>query len=599
MGPQPLSQDAEAQPAAAQAAQLTPAQREFAELVAQSARTSFNARSAELALAALTAGLDPAQRPVALFALGASGERAMVPRLESWAVEGTGADRRAAILGIVESGYANVERIARLARSSVTEVREAALLALARMRGEAASAALDALCQDGAPDPATARLARTFGADPMAAMEFETGRTLLRLRWDAARRMGLIDGEPWRERLLSDLIADPLFLDAVVLGAASRLRRIGIADHFLEVALIPGEPSRLRAVVSAIPNELDRMIGAGVWYPTTQEEWAQLLYEIDDFRLESLTIELLRQARAFPDLSAHAAVLLVRAGNNEGLSMLELDFASPDPQKRERIAETLGGTRQSRYVDLLETLRADEDPRVRAAALFAQMRLGHVLSVEAVRTTLAGAASDERSTLVSSLARLAYLPEIAGLLNEYVERLDAEERLTVAIALGREGSPREIATLRAALGESVLRSAQGARYVQALVRVGSNDEIARLFDLFPLEAALQVNVEIALAMCARRDAGVLPLLRSALWQPPFERSVLAAALMQSVSGIDSLRLEVERPPKRARPADVRRVGYALGSWGGTDEVERLGRRRTAADPALQGALLGALSARTH
>lgn len=583
----------------AQESALAPAQREISELLALSARASFNAHSAELALSALSAGLDPAQRPVALFALGASGERAMRPRLESWAVEGSPADRRAAILGLVESGFTPIDRLVRLTRSSLPEVREAAMLSLARIPGESARAALDELCLDGAPDPATARAARAFGADPLSAPNFETGRVLLQLRWDAARRHGLIDGQPWRARLLADLIADPQFLDASVFGAASRLRRTGIADHFLEVALNPGAPERLRPVVNAIPSELDRMVQAGVWYPSTQEEWAQILHEIDDRRLETLTMDLLRQARAFPDLSAHAAVLLLRGGSNEGLSMLELDIASPDPRRRERIAEALGGTRQPRYIDLLEALRSDDDASVRAAAVIAQLRLGHVLSVELVRAILGGAPGPERATIVESLARLAYLPEIAGLLCEYVEGFDAQERISVAIALGREGNPREIAVLRAALGEDVLRSPRGAHFVQALVRIGANDEVGRLFDLFPLEQKGDVNVEIVLAMCARREPAVLPILRAAIWQGPFERSVLAAALMQQVSGIDALRMEVERPPAGARPADVRRVGYALGSWGGALEVDRLGRRRTAADPALQGALLGALAARTH
>lgn len=578
---------------------MTPWQREIRELLALSARASFNAHSAELALSALSAGVEASERPVALFALGASGERAMRPRLESWAVEGSASDRRAAILGLVESGFTPIDRLLRLTRSSLPEVREASMLSLARIPGAAARTALDELCQDGASDSASARAARAFVDDPLSSPRFETGRVLLKLRWDAARRYGLIDGQPWRARLEADLIADPQFLDASIYGAASRLRRTGIADHFLEVALGQGEPARLRSVVNAIPNELDRMVESGVWFPSTQEEWAQILHEIDERRLEGLMMHVLRQARAFPDLSAHAAVLLLRGGSNEGLSMLELDIASSDPRRRERIAEALGGTRQSRYVYLLESLRADTDEQVRAAALIALLRLGHVLSVELVRSTLAGEAGPERAAIVGSLTRLAYLPEIAGLLSDYVDGFDTQERLAVAIALGREGNPREIAALRAALGETLLHSPRGAAYVQALVRIGANDEVARLFDLFPLERANDVNVEIFMAMCARREPAALPILRAALWQGPFERSVLAAALMQQVAGIDALRMEIERPPKGAHPAAIRRVGYALGSWGGTLEVDRLGRRRTAADPALQGAMLGALAARTH
>lgn len=588
----PAVQDEAAAPPAADREDLRRA-------IRQSRRASFNAHSAELALVALSAGLESGLRPAALFAMGAAGERSMMPRLESWAVEGSPVDRRAAILGIGEGGLGSVDLLGRLARSSVVEVREAAMLSLARLDTPAARAAFERLLQADAPDPDAARRAQRFAQDPQQEPDFAAGRALLDLRWEAARRHGWIDGKPWRAHLMSELLADEAFLDAVVYAAASDLRKPGSADHFLQIALGGGDPARLRPVANAIPNELERMVRAGVWYPTTQEEWAQILYEIDDRHLETLTLELLRQARLFPDLSAHASVLLVRGGNLEGLSLLELDLASPDPIKRERIAETLGGTRESRYVDLLETLRADESARVRAAAGIAQMRLGHALSADAVRDALAGPANEERRALVSCLARLAYLPEMAGLLFEYLDGFLPEERLEVAIELARAGDSRELPTLQAALGEAVLRSPLGEQYVRALVRVGANAEVASLLTFFPLEDSRAVNVQIALAMCVRRDPAVLPLLRAALWRGPFDRSVLAGGLIVHAAGIDSLRVELDRPPKGALPADVRRVGYALGEWGGTPEVERLGRRRTAADPALQGALLGALGARTH
>src|SRR5262245_23135191 len=108
--PPPPAQEPEAPPPAPpapiEAAVAAPESKsEWLLMLERDRRTSFNAHSAELALAALADGLDPMLRPVALFALGASGERAMGPRLESWAIEGTPADRRAAILGLCESGY--------------------------------------------------------------------------------------------------------------------------------------------------------------------------------------------------------------------------------------------------------------------------------------------------------------------------------------------------------------------------------------------------------------------------------------------------------------------------------------------------------------
>ncbi|HUR27852.1 MAG TPA: hypothetical protein VM509_06680, partial [Planctomycetota bacterium] len=78
---------------AATRVQDDPARMGVRELAERARRASFNAQSAELALEALTEGLDPLLRPAALFALGASRERAMSPRLESWAIEGSAADR--------------------------------------------------------------------------------------------------------------------------------------------------------------------------------------------------------------------------------------------------------------------------------------------------------------------------------------------------------------------------------------------------------------------------------------------------------------------------------------------------------------------------
>jgi hypothetical protein len=46
---------------------------------------------------------------------------------------------------------------------------------------------------------------------------------------------------------------------------------------------------------------------------------------------------------------------------------------------------------------------------------------------------------------------------------------------------------------------------------------------------------------------------------------------------------------------------MRRLGFAIGTWGGIDAVERVSRLRRSnpGDPAVQGAVLGALAARTR
>ena len=77
------------------------------------------------------------------------------------------------------------------------------------------------------------------------------------------------------------------------------------------------------------------------------------------------------------------------------------------------------------------------------------------------------------------------------------------------------------------------------------------------------------------------------------------RSILTGAAFVEVSSIEALRQELELPPRNATTRDLRRVGFALGEWGGIKQVDALGLRTSSGDPALQGALLGALAARTH
>ena len=59
--------------------------------------------------------------------------------------------------------------------------------------------------------------------------------------------------------------------------------------------------------------------------------------------------------------------------------------------------------------------------------------------------------------------------------------------------------------------------------------------------------------------------------------------------------------ELRAPPASASSNDLRRVGFAIGEWGGVAALEDLARdlHYASGHPALQGAFLGALSARTQ
>jgi hypothetical protein len=561
----------------------------------------FTQRSAESALTELSRpDLLPERRPVALMALGCAGARNERARLESWAVDGPLPERQAAILALGELGLDDPTTLLRLSRSPQPELAGCALLALLRQGSPQAREAVQRVASDEAnPLAGVARDLLVFALDASGSHESAPARRWLDLRWEAARRYGLVDGQAWSARLLDGLLADESFLDQVIYGCASELHRQGVADHFLELALAGGSPVRLRGVVNAIPTELDRLLAAGLWVPSDDREWSQLVFEIDERRIEALTVGILRSARLIPGLSAYASILLVRSGNQEGLPLLELDLASKDPLQRARIAEALGGTREEHYVQLLQPLEKDEDPRVRVSAWIARYRLGEIEASESLPRSLGDAASPDHAQLVEQLCRVISDSEIESLLLGHAAELEGEPLLRVATALTARGHLQFRVQLRDALRRNAVPPALQREVVRALASQATHEDLLLLSGMFPSEGPLELNIELARSLIRRHDLSVLPVLRAALWREPFNRSVLAGALVIEVAGTEALRSEVARPPRVATPRALRRVGFALGEWGGTDEVERLARRANAADPALQGAYLGAMGARTH
>jgi hypothetical protein len=140
----------------------------------------------------------------------------------------------------------------------------------------------------------------------------------------------------------------------------------------------------------------------------------------------------------------------------------------------------------------------------------------------------------------------------------------------------------------------------GARCVAALASGAPGlEDLAILREWFPVEDDLELDVELAYALLSLKDPEILPVLRASLWSEPLNRSVLTGALWIEAAGLDSFRIEVLHPPVGASPRDQRRVGLALGEWGGMEQVDWLAERLSVGDPALQGAVLGALGARTH
>ena len=135
--------------------------------------------------------------------------------------------------------------------------------------------------------------------------------------------------------------------------------------------------------------------------------------------------------------------------------------------------------------------------------------------------------------------------------------------------------------------------------VRALSRGTNARELEALRRQFPDTLDMQLNIEIGLALVRNRDPVGRLFMRKALWSAPWNRSVLAAALVVDQQGLHGLVEELNTPPSRVSDNDLRRIGFALGELGGVDQVEALARRRSSGDPVLQGAYLGALGVRTQ
>ena len=547
------------------------------------------------------------------------------PRLESWAVEGPPAVRIAAILGLGEMGLPDPGLLLGFADDPDSHIAEAALVALLRSDAPAGLRRVEQISRDpDHPHAAAAASLLVFYLDPTTLVrEKLDGRTtraaraLLELRFAAARRYGLFDNQIWSVLVLEDLCEDPSFLDRVIYRAAARLQRPGIPDHFVEILTKYGPPAgasgryeSMRGALEVMPSEIEELILHEVWLPPDPAAWRILLEEIDAQRLEGLTDGVLGQAfLRVPELEVYAALLLVRGGVAGGLGRLELALRSGSAAERADVALALGRGGFDDYVEDLELMREDGDAELRGKALVGLFLLGLEEAELELRErfeprhsfqpTLAEGDPAEDEAAIDALCGLVELPEVRELLLDFFAGLDEPLHTRVATALTVSGRSEARDVVRSALRAGPPSGEEGARRVRALAAEPTLEDLELLRELFPVEDEPEVNAELALALIGARDPRVMRVLETALWQGPWNRSCLAGAVLIDVAGVEVLRLEVLHPPLQASASDRRRVGFALGQFGGLREVDELGSRMGSGDPALQGVLLGALAARTY
>ena len=575
---------------------------EWPAMLSRDARLSFTSGSARLAREDLERGLAaPLYRAFAFVGLASGGDITDRPTLEVGAAEGETIERQGAVLALGELRPSPIPLLRKLAADDDAGVAAAAVVALARTGEASARRDVEAWADGSGPLATTAKAALAFSTGLAADSPGGAVELFLNLRWAAARRYGFVDGTRWQAHLEADLARNEAFLDRVIIGASVYLREAPRKDHLLEITVGGGTPDRLRGVALGMPKAFATLVASGLWKPENDDEWRAVLQEIKRRGVREEDIPLLTMAATESGVVRDAGLLLVSANVKEGFALIEDDLFAPEPELRLAVAEAMGGLADKTRVPDISRLRRDQDPGVRAAALIALVRHKDQPSIDILNGLIEGGPSPARSQAIQMLCRASLDKQLSGYIESVslLEGLEPDELLLVQVSLSRAGrmQPKE------ALRENLMNPAFGPGLLELIVRslaeTAVQEDLVILRELFPVEDAFELNVALATALVAHRDRGAHNLLRQATWRGPWNRSVLAAGLLVRHGGIKTLHDELASPPARVTESDLRRVGFALGEWGGLTEVDVLARRRRSGDPALQGAFLGALATRTH
>ncbi len=354
-----------------------------------------------------------------------------------------------------------------------------------------------------------------------------------------------------------------------------------------------------------MPRELALLVQNELWTPANRGEWELVFEELVDAHLEAYVPELFECALALPELRFHALELLARSGAEDFGTQLPADLEPLPVSDRVWVCRALGESGHTTWIKRLSSLGEGAEPAVRAAALVAALRLDSRKAEVTITDALSDAQNPLRPALLVELAANTQSTAVELLLEAEFAKAEGETRARLALALARSGQREARQACRELLlADPPPAPERGRELVRALRAHLSSEDLEVLHALFPREntsANLPLNIELALALTELGDASMQPLLHAALWKGTTEVSLLAGALLVQSSGVHALRDEAANPPADARSADLRRVGFALGSWGGFPEVEALAQllRYNSGAPALQGALLGFLSTRTQ
>lgn len=532
---------------------------------------------------------------VALVALGASGIEAEMARLELAATEGKGLLRQAGIIGLGELGTRGGKRLIGLIDDP--EHGELAILCLLRSGNDVGrKVLLDRFRQTGA-DPALLELINFVDAPGSFVDIPQSARLIFEMRFNAAREYGLVDGQRWSVHLLEALAADDQFLDQVVFLAAADSYEASVRDYVLKRLLDEGGVAPLAAALRCMRNELIELIDNELYAPANLAEWQVVMRELEQLGPELEDAGLLRLATEQPPIALAAHRMLAGLGEVSSAEHLRDLLSDDNLQVRADAARGLGATGDKAWISELERMKDDPSALVRMSALTARVRLASGAALAKAKDVLTQTASEDYPALVYTLSLDAKDGLVIPLLQGARDQALGDNRMLIDTALRQRGDLLIGRTLLEVL--SVPSGLDGRAWiVTTIARHVDRQDVPFLDSIFPSEHFPAINTDVAVALARMGSPEGNALLRRALWRGPFDRSQLAAAALVDEGGVRVLTTELESAPLGTSTEALRRVGYAIGMFGGMDELDRLRRRRGPGDPALMGAYLGTLASRT-
>ena len=588
---------------------------EGADYVGRDARISFDQRSANFARLDLD-DLLPGDfgRTAAIMALGASGSvRARSYLLEETALGGEPLERAAAAYGLGDLGVQGLDTLALAHLIELLEdpdpiVQEATLVALVRSSSDPARQAVARVAGSSDGLSSKARQVLAHHIDPRGTEPPRCYRRLYEMRWAAGRTYGLVDGKVWGAALMTELASNKIFLEAMTLLLARDLNFPGAKDHMLEI-LIEGEGApRIFEATQLMPAEMEMLVDSGVWQPQDLKEWRWLVLTILHQELfTNFPQTLLKSMRLDNSPTRWIAAGLLYREDRQFKEILDEGLNHEDPSNRAYAAYAAAAVELEDYLGKLKEMSDDPHPWVQANAIAGLIRMGSQIGYERA-TDLLALPPDQRPEQLSSLLfevleRAAPDPEVMLFVETIARNLDGADRAAADSLLLIHGGLIDSAILRRQLPLMSPILPEAHRGVRGLARNSSSEDIKLLARLLPRESAPKMNAELAVALAKSAHRGPEPLLQAAVWNLPYNLSVLAAGCVRATYGEATLMDWVVDPPASAEEEDIRRLGWAIGEWGGVPAVRtlqrRLGTTSGAELPALQGAIFGAYAARTR